>query len=65
MERTIRRIRRGAEAAADLAYWLARPMAERIAAVEHLRQQAAFTSGPDHAEPRLQRVCRVVRRQIG
>ena len=35
----------------DLAYWLSRPPAERIAAVELLRQQ---THG--YAEQRLQRV---------
>ena len=32
---------RSAQRAADLAFWLARPMAERIAAVEALRTQVA------------------------
>jgi hypothetical protein len=50
------------QAAADLAYWLSRPMAERIAAVEVLRLQA-FAHTPNDAEQRLQRVCRVTQRQ--
>ncbi|MBC7993832.1 MAG: hypothetical protein H7Z15_11375 [Rhizobacter sp.] len=58
MIRTIRRVSNRQRQAANLAYWLARPMAERIAAVEALRMQAF----PD-AEPRLQRVCRVVQRK--
>lgn len=41
----------------DLRYWLSRTPAERIAAVETLRQQH-FAQHFD-AEPRLQRVCRV------
>ena len=39
----------------DLAYWLSRPAAERIAAVEFLRQQCY---GSGH---RLQRVVRIKR----
>lgn len=41
----------------DLRYWLSRTPAERIAAVETLRQQH-FAQHFD-TEPRLQRVCRV------
>ena len=48
---------------ADLAYWLSRPVTERIAAVELLRQ-AHISTLPD-AEQRLQRVCRVIQRPRG
>jgi hypothetical protein len=51
----------------DLAYWLSRPMAERIAAVETIRRSfmgLGEQAGGD-AEPRLQRVCRVARRAPG
>jgi hypothetical protein len=41
----------------DRAYWLSRPMAERIAAVETLRRQNA--AGRPDVEQRLQKVCRV------
>jgi hypothetical protein len=41
----------------DLAYWLSRPMAERIAAVELLRQR--HDAGRPNAGQGLQRVCRV------
>jgi hypothetical protein len=54
---SLRRQQRG-----DLVYWLSRPMAERIAAVETLRQQASEAEDPNHVEPRLQRVCRVAQR---
>jgi hypothetical protein len=44
-------------AARDLAFWLSRPLAERIAAVETLRARV-------YGElPRLKRVVRVVRRR--
>lgn len=55
------------QAREDLKYWLSRPIAERIAAVEQLRQdhealtRAMQKDTPD-AEPRLQRVCRIVQR---
>jgi len=65
MKRIVSKVRRQAQGAADLAYWLSRPMAERVAAVEVLRIQAESPSGQDHAEPRLQRVCRVSHRQRG
>jgi hypothetical protein len=45
----------------DRAYWLSRPIEERIAAVEFLRQQL-FEARPD-AEQGLQRVCRITQRQ--
>jgi hypothetical protein len=55
------------QAREDLKYWLSRPIAERIAAVEQLRQdhdafmRATQKDTPD-AEPRVQRVCRIVQR---
>ena len=61
MIRTAARLRHGEQEAKDLAYWLSRPMAERLAAVEFLRQQASADESTD-AEPRLQRVCRVAQR---
>ncbi|MBE7418797.1 MAG: hypothetical protein HS128_13845 [Ideonella sp.] len=63
MEIVASRVSRRLQQAADLAYWLSRPMAERIAAVEALRAQHHATDGAADAEPRLQRVCRVARRQ--
>ncbi len=68
MERSLRIVDRHdhrRQRADDLAYWLSRPMAERIAAVETLRQQAFSSGAVIDAEPRLQRVCRVVVRQRG
>jgi hypothetical protein len=51
----------GGKAASDLQYWLSQPVQARIAAVEELRQQVAGY----HAEPRLQRVCRITRLKQG
>ena len=67
MKRTARLVKMARQPAADLAYpdlayWLSRPMSERIAAVEVLRAQAR-PDGETDAEPRLQRVCRVVRKR--
>ena len=45
----------------DLDFWLSRPVAERIAAVEVLRRRV-FGGSDDATGPRLQRVCRVVQR---
>jgi hypothetical protein len=47
----------------DVRYWLSRPVEERFAALEALRQQA-ITPGSD-AEQRLQRVCRVTQLHRG
>lgn len=47
----------------ERAYWLTRPVAERIAAVEELRQR--WIAQNLDAEPGLQRVCRVTQRQRG
>jgi hypothetical protein len=70
MERVITRAPRQGQQARDLQWWLSRPMAERIAAVEALRREALLSEStidtpPEarDAEPRLQRVCRIVARQ--
>ena len=62
MDKLARTVPRNEQAKADLAFWLSRPMAERIAAVEMLRQQALDGPMRGHAEQRLQRVCRVAQR---
>jgi hypothetical protein len=48
----------------DLRWWLSRPPEERIAAVEQLRREHHQVK-EGGAEPRLQRVCRVVQRATG
>ena len=63
MDRVVSRQPRHLQQAADLAFWLSRPMAERMAAVELLRQQAINPMGTADVEPRLQRICRVAQRQ--
>lgn len=55
------RVKAQDQAALDLAYWLSRPVSERIEALEMLRNQMMATL-PD-AQQRLQRVCRVVKRE--
>lgn len=62
MEKTVKRLPlHGAQS--DTEYWLSRSPEERLAAVEHLRQEwLAFH--PD-AVQRLQRVCRTVKRARG
>lgn len=62
MERVIHEVRRGERAATDLAYWLSRPMSERSAAVEVLRQQAFGVRDGADAEQRLQRIYSVSQR---
>jgi hypothetical protein len=62
MEKIVRLTTLRRQQAGDLAYWLSRPMAERMAAVESLRQQASNPASASDAEPRLQRVCRVAQR---
>ena len=56
--------------AEDVAYWLTKTPAERMAAVETLRQltYAFHLTNPDESQPasfRLQRVCRIIRRSVG
>ena len=48
------------ENGSDLRYWLSRDPAERIAAVEVIRQR--ICGGSDEARQGLQRVCRIIRR---
>mgnify|MGYP003467164479 CR=1 FL=1 len=43
----------------DVDYWLSRPAAERIGAVEELRR--TYYGSADGAEPRLSRVLRITR----
>lgn len=44
----------------DFAYWQSRPEAERLAAIETLRQQyIKYKYG--NVQPRFQRVCRIVK----
>lgn len=61
VNRTLRRIHKRDQQSADLAYWLSKPMAERIAAVEELRLQAF--GGVADAQSRLPRICRVAQRK--
>jgi hypothetical protein len=63
MERVVRRSTKEQQQSADLAYWLQRPMHERIAAVELLRRDWESSTACADAEPRLQRVCRVAQRR--
>jgi hypothetical protein len=44
----------------ELRYWLSRDPAERIAAVEIIRQR--IFGGADETRQGLQRVCRIIRR---
>jgi hypothetical protein len=48
------------EQANALAYWQAQPYAARLAALEEIRRE--YHRWRYGAEPRLQRVCRIVRR---
>jgi hypothetical protein len=63
MQRTITKLARHEQPARDLAYWLSRPVAERIAAVELLWRDAHVPLDNPDAEPRLQRICRVLDRR--
>ena len=56
IRKVVRRGKLTEQAAGDLAYWLSRPPAERIEAVEILRRQH------DGSAARLQRVARVLER---
>jgi hypothetical protein len=62
MKRSVTRTPKRQQQVADLAFWLSRPMAERIAAVEALREQAAPQQPASDAEQRFQRICRIVKR---
>ena len=48
------------EQGSELQYWLSRDPAERVAAVEIIRQR--MFGGADETRQGLQRVCRIIRR---
>jgi hypothetical protein len=64
MTPTVRSVRPDDQTRADLRWWLSRSPEERIATVEQLRREHHGLQEGD-AEPRLQRVCRVVQRTTG
>ena len=45
----------------DYEYWISRPVSERIDAIEILRNQ--YIKFRKDVEPRLQRVCRVIKQK--
>jgi hypothetical protein len=49
------------EQPSDYAYWQTQSYAARLAAVEEIRRE--YYGWTDETEPRLQRVCRIVKRQ--
>jgi hypothetical protein len=49
------------EQTSDFAYWQAQPYEARLAALDEIRQE--YYGWTDETEPRLQRVCRIVKRQ--
>jgi hypothetical protein len=63
MQPVVRITRLKDQARDDLRYWLSRPVAERLAAVEQLRRDHEGVTAD--AEPRLQRVYRLVKRARG
>ena len=63
MQKALQIVPRQQRADVDTKAWLQRPMAERMAAVELLRQQWEGMQGSPDAEPRLQKVCRVSERR--
>jgi hypothetical protein len=63
MIRSVQHTSKHRQQAVDLAFWLSRPMAERIAAIEALRLPMYAPADSPDAEQRLQRIFRVARRQ--
>ena len=49
------------EQTSDFAYWQTQPYEARLAALNEIRQE--YYGWTDETEPRLQRVCRIVKRQ--
>lgn len=47
----------------DYEYWISRPVSERLDAIEILRNQ--YIEFRKDIEPRLQRVCRVIKQKRG
>lgn len=59
MEKVVTRKRKGDVDSAWM-YWVTRPVSERLAMVEELR--AEYHGWTNEPEPRLSRVCRIIRR---
>jgi hypothetical protein len=59
MQKVVTRKRKGDDDSA-WRFWLTRPASERIAMVEELR--AEYHGWTNESEPRLSRVCRIIRR---
>ena len=59
IEKTVTRRRKG-DVDSPWMYWVTRPVSERLAMVEELR--AEHHGWTDESEPRLPRVCRIIRR---
>ena len=49
------------EQTSDFTYWQTQPYEARLAALDEIRQE--YYGWTDETEPRLQRVCRIVKRQ--
>lgn len=60
MDRKIVRKYRIDEAPSDFAYWQEQPFERRLEALETIRRE--YHGWQDDTQPRLQRVCRVVKR---
>jgi hypothetical protein len=59
IEKIVTRKRKGDEDA-PWVYWLTRPVSERLAMVDEIR--AEYHGWTDEPEPRLSRVCQIIRR---
>ena len=59
LQKVVTRKRKGDDDA-GWTYWVTRPVAERLAMVEELR--AEYHGWTHESEPRLSRVCRIIRR---
>lgn len=59
MDKTIAVVPRRFPTSADAAYWLSRPAADRLSAVEFLREQSYLVAGLSEM-PRLERTVRVL-----
>jgi len=59
IQKVVTRKRKG-DADPAWTYWVTRPVSERLAMVEELR--AEYHGWTDEPEPRLSRVCRIIRR---
>ena len=51
------------EQSSDFAYWQTQPYEARLAALDEIRQD--YYGWTDETEPRLQRVCRIVKQASG